>query len=91
MRCYKRIRKSTQRYEPGFGSAIEWKSESVKIIFYMIQYGDFNIDADTDDILSLLDEWDVEYCMYYLSTFHMREYYVIKYQIHDTDNQMYME
>ena len=44
-----------------------------------------------DDILSLLDEWDAEDCMDVPLTLHMRESYVIKYQIHDTDNTKYME
>ena len=44
-----------------------------------------------DDILSLLAEWDEEDCMDTPKIFHMREYYVIKYQNHDTDTPTYME
>ena len=44
-----------------------------------------------DDILSLLAELDAEYCIDGPPTFHMRNYYVIKYQIHDTDTPTYME
>ena len=57
----------------------------------MIQNRDLNINADTDDILSLLAEWDAEYCMDTPSTFHMREYYVLKTQIHDPYTPTYME
>ena len=57
----------------------------------MIQDRDINSNVDTDDIISLLAEWDVEYCMYTPSTFHMRESYVIKSQIHYLDTPMYME
>ena len=44
-----------------------------------------------DDILSLLAEWDTEYCMDTPSTFYMRETYAIKTQIHDPDTPTYME
>ena len=57
----------------------------------MIQYGDININVDTDDILLLLGEWDAEDCMDAPSTLHMREYYVIKSEIHDPDTPRYME
>ena len=57
----------------------------------MIQYGNINRNVDTDDILSLLAEWDSEYCMDTPSTFHMIQYYVIKSQRHDTDTPTYME
>ena len=62
VRHSKRIRKSTQKYNPGFGAARDWKNDSVARIVYMIQYGDLNSNVDTDDILSLLAEWDAEYC-----------------------------
>ena len=39
----------------------------------------------------LLDDWDAEYCMGKPSTFHMIEYYVLKYQSHDPDTPTYME
>ena len=57
----------------------------------MIQDGDLDSNVDTDDILSLLYEWDAEYCMDTPSTFHMREYYVLKTQSHDPGTPMYME
>ena len=58
MRCSKRIRKYPQRYTPGFGTAREWKNDAVASIVYMIQDRDFDSNVDTDDILSLLAEWD---------------------------------
>ena len=57
----------------------------------MIQGRDLNINVDTYDILSLLDDWDAEYCMDTPSTFHMREYYVIMSQINNPDTPTYME
>ena len=57
----------------------------------MIQDRDLNSNVDTDDILSLLDEWDEEYFMDTPSTFHMREYYVLKSQCHNPDTPKYME
>ena len=71
----KRIRKSPQRYNPGFGASIEWKNDTVASIVYMLQDRDLDSNVDTDEILSLLDKWDVEYCIDTPSTFHMREYY----------------
>ena len=58
VRRSERIRNSPQRYNPGFGAAIEWKNGDVVSIVYMIQYWDLNSNVDTDDILSLLAEWD---------------------------------
>ena len=66
------IRKSPQRYNPGFGAAREWKNDSVASIVYMIQDRDLNRNVDTDDILSLLDEWESEYYMDTPPMFHMR-------------------
>ena len=57
----------------------------------MIQDRYLNINVDTDDILSLLAEWDAEDFMDTPSTFHMRESYVLKTQSHDPDNPTYME
>ena len=57
----------------------------------MIQYRNLNNNVDTDDILSLLDDWDVEDCMNTPSTFHMRESYVLNNQSHDPDTPTYME
>ena len=57
----------------------------------MIQDSYFNSNVDTDDILSLLDEWDAQDCMDTPSTFHMREFYALKTQSHDPDTPTYME
>ena len=57
----------------------------------MIQYSNFDINVDTDDILSLLAEWDEEDCMDTPSTFHMRESYALNTQSHDPDTTTYME
>ena len=72
MRRYERIRNSPRWYNSGFGTAREWKNESVANIVYMTQDRDFDNNVDTDDILSLLAEWDAEDCMDTPSTFHMR-------------------
>ena len=62
VRRSERIRNSPQRYNPGFGAAREWKNGAVASIVYMIQVRDLNSNVDTYDILSLLAEWDAEYC-----------------------------
>ena len=72
VRRSKCIRNSPQRYNPGFGAAREWENNAVSSIVYMIQDRDFDRNVDTDDILSLLDEWDAEYCMDTPTTFHIR-------------------
>ena len=72
VRRSKRIRKSPQRYDTGFGDATEWKDDDVSIIVYIIQYGYLNINIDTNDILSLLADWGAEDFMDTPSTFHMR-------------------
>ena len=51
VRHSKRIRKSTQQYNPVFGAAREWNNDCVASIVYIIQYGDLNSNVDTDDIL----------------------------------------
>ena len=91
LRRSKRIRNSPQRYNLGFGAAREWKNDNVSSIVYTTQDRDLNSNEDMDDIISLIAEWDAEDCMYTLSTFHMRESYVLKTQIHDPDTPMYME
>ena len=63
VRSYECIRNSPQRYNPVFGAAREWKNDAVASIVYMIQDRDLNSNIDTDDILLLLAEWNVEYCM----------------------------
>ena len=75
VRHSKRIRNSPQRYNPGFGDAREWKNDYVASIVYMIQDRYLNSNLDTYDILSLLAEWDAEYCIYTPSTFHMIEFF----------------
>ena len=57
----------------------------------MIQDRDFDRNVDTDDILSLLAEWDAEDCMDTPSTFHTRESYALKTQNHDPDIPTYIE
>ena len=57
----------------------------------MIKYEDLNISVYTDDILSLLAEWDKEDCMENPSTFHVRESYVLNTQNHDPYTPTYME
>ena len=54
VRRSERIRNSPQRYNPGLGSAREWKNDAVASIVYMIQDRVINSNVDTDDILSLL-------------------------------------
>ena len=44
-----------------------------------------------DDILSLLADWDTEYCMDTPSTFHMRESYALNTQSHDPYTPTYMD
>ena len=80
-----------QRFNPEFGAAREWKNNAVASIVYMIQYRDFYSNVDTDDILSLLAEWDAEDFMDTPSTFHLRESYALKTQSHDPDTPTYME
>ena len=91
VRHSKRIRNYPQRYNPGFGAAREWNNYAVASIVYMIQDRDINSNVDTDYILLLLAEWGAEYFMYTPSTFHMRESYALKTQIHDPDTPTYME
>ena len=69
---FKCIRKPPQRYDPGFGSTREWKSDYIANIVCMIHYGDSDRNKDTDTILLLLSEWDTEDCMGAPSTLHMR-------------------
>ena len=57
----------------------------------MIQDRDLNSNVDTDDILSLLAEWDAEDCIDTPTTFHTRESYALKNQSHDPDTPTYME
>ena len=73
VRRFECIRKYPHWYDPGFGADREWKNDNVASIVYMIQYGYLNRNIYTDDILSLLSEWDAEDFMDTPSTFHMRE------------------
>ena len=57
----------------------------------MIQDRNLNRNVDTNNILSLLSEWDAEYCMDTPSKFHMIESYVLKNQGHDPYNPTHME
>ena len=58
LRRSKRIRNYPQRYSPGFGATREWNNDAVASIVYMIQDSNLNRNVDTDDILSILAEWD---------------------------------
>ena len=87
VRRSERIRNFPQRFNPGFGAAREWKNDDVASIFYMIQDRYHNSNVDTYAILSLLAEWDAEYCMDTPSMFHMRESYALKTQNHDPELQ----
>ena len=91
MRRFGRIRKYPHWYDPVFGASREWKSDYVASILYMFQDGGFNINLGTDEILSPLAEWGAEDCMDAPETFHMRESYVLKSQIHDHNTPTYME
>ena len=64
VRRSERIRILSQRFNPKFGAVTEWKSNAVANIVYIIQDRDYDSNVDTDDILSLLAEWDAEDCMY---------------------------
>ena len=57
----------------------------------MIKYGDYNSNVDTNDILYLLADWDVEYCMDTLLKFHTREDYPLNYQSNYPDTPTHME
>ena len=57
----------------------------------MICDGDHYRNIDTDKILSLLYEWDSEYCMDATSMIHMKKYYALKYKIYDINNPTHME
>ena len=59
----KLLEKYPHQYDPGFGTAREWKNSDVASILYMIKYGDINSNIDTDDILLLLSWRDTEDCM----------------------------
>ena len=72
VRRSERIINSPQRYNPGFEAAIEFNNDDVTSIVYMIQERGLNRNVDTDDILSLLAEWDAEDFMNTPSTFHTR-------------------
>ena len=85
------IRNSPQPYNLELGAAREWKNDSVASIVYMTQDWDFDRNVNTYDILSLLDEWDVEDCIDTPSKIHVKEYYALKIQSHNTDAPIYME
>ena len=91
MRRSERIIKSPQQYDPGFWAEIEGNSDAVASKVYMIHYGDYYSNVDTDKIILLLSEWDIEDCMDAPSTPYMRESYAIKFQIHDPDAPTYIE
>ena len=69
----------------------DWTIRKFKARYCVRGDGDFDSNVDTDDILSLLAEWDAEYFMDTPSTFHMRESYALKNQIQDPETPTYME
>ena len=91
VRRSKCIRNPPHRYNPVFGAVREWKNDAVASIVYMIQDRYLDRNVDTDDILWLLSEWYTYYFMDTPSTFHMKESYALKNQIHDPDTPTYME
>ena len=91
VRHSERIRNSLHWYNPGFGAAIERKNDTVASIVYMIQDRYLNSNVDTYGILSLLAEWEVEYCMNTPLMFHIKEPYALNNQSHDPDTPTYME
>ena len=42
------------------------------MVVYIIQSVDYDINVDADEILSLMDDLDAEYCIYSLLGFYMR-------------------
>ena len=84
MRRSKHVIKYSHRYDTVLRASREWKSDYVAIIVYMIQDGIFKKNVDMDEMLSLLTEWDTEYCMDVPLTFYIREFYAIMSQIYDT-------
>ena len=58
LRRSERIRNSPQRYNPGFGADRELEKDDVASIVYIVQDRYFDSNVDTDDILSVLAEWD---------------------------------
>ena len=48
-----------------------WKSEYVATLVYIICYGYYDRNVDTDKIISLTAEWDAKDCMYTPSKLHM--------------------
>ena len=91
VRRYEHIKNYPQQLNLGFRDSRKWNSDSVLVLVYMIQSGDHDRNVYTYDILSLMVYWNAKYCMDTLSKFHMREYYALKYQIHDNDTPTYTE
>ena len=58
MRHSERISKYPLRNDPGFEAVRECKSDSVVILVYIIHNGDYYSNVDSDNIISLLAEWD---------------------------------
>ena len=72
MRHPEKISKSPQWHKPGFGDAIDWNSDDVAILVYIIHDEYYDIHVGTDKILLLLTEWDTEDCMDVPLILHMR-------------------
>ena len=83
-------RKLPHCFRPGFGFTREWKSDTVVILFYMIQYGVHDRKLDIDQILYLMADWYAEDYMGSLQIFHKGESYSLKYQTQGTNDTKYM-
>ena len=85
------IGKSLQKFDPDFGAARQYNSDTLDSLVYMIQDGYYDSNIDTENIIDLLADQDPEDFMDTPSTLHTREYYALKSQSQDYNNPMYME
>ena len=83
--------KYPHQFDPLFGSAIQYNSEGVASLVYMIRNRDYDRNVDTEKVLYLLAGWDAQDCMDYMSKFYIREPYDIKSHSHQPNTPMYME
>ena len=90
MRRSKSIRKSPHKNEPVFGAARECKSNTVASFIYTVCGRDYDSNAHTNKILSLLAEWHEESFIDAPLTLHTRESCSLKSQIHDSNTPTYM-
>ena len=85
------IIKYPQRFDPDFVSKIQWNSDNVVILVYILQDGYCDINLYMDEIPYLLDYWVAEDCMDAPSIFNIRESYAINLHSHYNDDPMYMQ